>query len=186
MKLKVVFVSLLTLLVALAVNPANASPNHDQILKLNIGKFSLTCTGDCSTLHGFRDKGILKFGTKEKMISNKDDNETIYTFNIINDYPDGSIPYYCADGVPQVKIGTLIYKNKPVKNTFKFLITAIDFDLSLSFNNNLESLIKKCGDGRIWYEILAEVLIFILKSFSNFFSILVCTHPLSYKRGVNK
>ena len=120
MKLKVVFVSLLTLLVALAVNPANASPNHDQILKLNIGKFSLTCNGDCSTLHGFRDKGILKFGTKEKMISNKDDNETIYTFNIINDYPDGSIPYYCADGAPQIKIGTLIYKNQPAKNTFKF------------------------------------------------------------------
>ena len=120
MKLKVIFVSLLTLLVALAVNPANASPNHDQILKLNIGKFSLTCTGDCSTLHGFRDKGILKFGTKEKMISNKDDNETIYTFNIINDYPDGSIPYYCADGAPQIKIGTLIYKNQPAKNTFKF------------------------------------------------------------------
>ena len=120
MKLKVFFVSLLTLLVALAVNPANASPNHDQILKLNIGKFSLTCTGDCSTLHGFRDKGILKFGTKEKMISNKDDNETIYTFNIINDYPDGSIPYYCADGAPQIKIGTLIYKNQPAKNTFKF------------------------------------------------------------------
>ena len=120
MKLKVVFVSLLTLLVALAVNPANASPNHDQILKLNIGKFSLTCTGDCSTLHGFRDKGILKFGTKEKMISNKADNETIYTFNIINDYPDGSIPYYCTDGAPQIKIGTLIYKNQPAKNTFKF------------------------------------------------------------------
>ena len=120
MKLKKIFVSLLTLLVALAVNPANASPNHDQILKLNIGKFSLTCTGDCSTLHGFRDKGILKFGTKEKMISNKDDNETIYTFNIINDYPDGSIPYYCADGAPQIKIGTLIYKNQPAKNTFKF------------------------------------------------------------------
>ena len=123
MKLKVVFVSLLTLLVALAVNPANASPNHDQILELKIGKFSLSCKGDCSTLHGFRDKGILKFGTKEKMISNKDDNETIYTFNIINDYPDGSIPYYCADGVPQIKIGTLIYKNKPVKNTFKFFNT---------------------------------------------------------------
>ena len=120
MKLKNIFVSLLTLLVALAVNPANASPNHDQILKLNIGKFSLSCKGDCSTLHGFRDKGILKFGTKEKMISNKDDNETIYTFNIINDYPDGSIPYYCADGAPQIKIGTLIYKNQPAKNTFKF------------------------------------------------------------------
>ena len=120
MKLKVVFVSLLTLLVALAVNPANASPNHDQILELKIGKFTLSCKGDCSSLHRFRDKGILRFGTKEKMISNKDKNERIYTYNIINDFPHEGIPYYCADGAPQIKIGTLIYKNQPAKNTFKF------------------------------------------------------------------
>jgi len=120
MKLKVVFVSLLTLLVALAVNPANASPNRNQILELKIGKFSLTCKGDCSSLHGFRDKGILRFGTKDKIISNKDKNERIYTYNIINDFPHEGIPYYCADGAPQIKIGTLIYKNQPAKNTFKF------------------------------------------------------------------
>ncbi|MDC0457538.1 hypothetical protein OAM56_06410, partial [Alphaproteobacteria bacterium] len=120
MKLKIFFISLLNLLVALAVNPANASPNHDQILELKIGKFSLTCKGDCSTLHGFRDKGILRFGTKDKMISNKDKNERIYTYNIINDFPHEGIPYHCADGSPEIKIGTLIYKNKPAKNTFKF------------------------------------------------------------------
>ena len=120
MKLKNIFVSLLTLLVALAVNPANASPNHDQILELKIGKFSLSCKGDCSSLHGFRDKGILRFGTKDKIISNKDKNERIYTYNIINNFPHEGIPYYCADGAPQIKIGTLIYKNQPAKNTFKF------------------------------------------------------------------
>jgi hypothetical protein len=120
MNLKVLCVSLLTLLVALAVNPANASPNHDQILELKIGKFTLSCKGDCSSLHRFRDKGILRFGTKEKMISNKDKNERIYTYNIINDFPHEGIPYYCTDGAPQIKIGTLIYKNQPAKNTFKF------------------------------------------------------------------
>ena len=120
MKLKIFFISLLNLLVALAVNPANASPNHDQILELKIGKFSLSCEGDCSTLYGFRDNGILSFGTKDKMISNRDKNERIYTYNIINNFPYESIPNHCADGVPQIKIGTLIYKNQPVKNTFKF------------------------------------------------------------------
>ena len=54
------------------------------------------------------------------MISNKDKNERIYTYNIINDFPHEGIPYYCADGAPQIKIGTLIYKNQPAKNTFKF------------------------------------------------------------------
>ena len=120
MNLKVLCVSFISLLVALAVNPANASPNHDQILELKIGKFSLSCKGDCSSLHGFRDKGILRFGTKDKIISNKDKNERIYTYNIINDFPHEGIPYYCADGAPQIKIGTLIYKNQPAKNTFKF------------------------------------------------------------------
>ena len=120
MKLKIFFISLLNLLVALAVNPANASPNHDQILELKIGKFTLSCKGDCSSLHGFRDKGILRFGTKEKIISNKDKNERIYTYNIINDFPHEGIPYHCADGAPETKIGTLIYKNQPSKNTFKF------------------------------------------------------------------
>ena len=68
---KVFYFLFINLLVALAVNSANASPNHDQILELKIGKFSLSCEGDCSTLYGFRDKGILRFGTKYKMISNK-------------------------------------------------------------------------------------------------------------------
>ena len=120
MNLKVLCVSFISLLVALAVNPANASPNHDQILELKIGKFTLSCKGDCSSLHRFRDKGILRFGTKDKIISNKDKNERIYTYNIINDFPHEGIPYYCADGAPQIKIGTLIYKNQPAKNTFKF------------------------------------------------------------------
>ena len=77
MKLKVFYFLFINFLVALAVNSANASPNHDKILELKIGKFSLTCKGDCSTLHEFRDKGILRFGTKDKMISNKDKNERI-------------------------------------------------------------------------------------------------------------
>ena len=47
-------------------------------------------------------------------------------------------------------------------------------------------LIKKCGEGRIRYEIFAEVLNSILNSLSNLFSILVCNHALLYKRGVNK
>ena len=123
MKIKTLCFSFIYLLVALAVNSANASPKN-QILELKIGKFSLTCKGDCSTLHGFRDRGILRFGTKNKMISNKDKNERIYTYNIINDFPHKSVPFQCTDGVPQIKIGTLIYKNQPAKNSFKF------------FNNN--------------------------------------------------
>ena len=123
MKIKTLCFSFIYLLVALAVNSANASPK-DQILELKIGKFSLTCKGDCSTLYGFRDRGILRFGTKNKMISNKDKNERIYTYNIINDFPHKSVPFQCTDGVPQIKIGTLIYKNQPAKNSFKF------------FNNN--------------------------------------------------
>ena len=123
MKIKTLCFSFIYLLVALAVSSANASPKN-QILELKIGKFSLTCKGDCSTLHGFRDRGILRFGTKNKMISNKDKNERIYTYNIINDFPHKSVPFQCTDGVPQIKIGTLIYKNQPAKNSFKF------------FNNN--------------------------------------------------
>jgi len=117
MKIKAVYFSFIYLLVALAVHTANASPS-DQISELQIGKFTLTCKGDCSNLHSFRDKGILKFGTKNKIISNK--NEKIYTYNIINDFPNESIPYHCIDGVPQVKIGTILYKKKSSKNLFKF------------------------------------------------------------------
>ena len=123
MKIKPLCFSFIYLLVALAVSSANASPKN-QILELKIGKFSLTCEGDCSTLHGFRDRGILRFGTKNKMISNKDKNGRIYTYNIINDFPHKSVPFQCTDGVPQIKIGTLIYKNQPTQNSFKF------------FNNN--------------------------------------------------
>jgi len=120
MKLKVVFVSLLTLLVALAVNPANASPNRNQILELKIGKFSLTCKGNCSDKYKFRDYGDLTFGVKNKIISDKNPDEHIQTYNLINDFPNKRIPQFCIDGSPDIKIGLPLYENKPSTNTFPF------------------------------------------------------------------
>ena len=73
-----------------------------------------------------------------------------------------------------------------LKKTFNFLISAIDLSFLLSSIKILESLIKKCGAGRIRYEISAEELRLILNSFRSFFSTVFCTQFLSYKRGINR
>ena len=65
-------------------------------------------------------------------------------------------------------------------------MSAIDCFCSPLATKILESLIKKCGAGRMRYEMSAEVLKFILNSLSNLLSILLCTHVLLYKRGTNK
>ena len=110
-----------TLLVALAVQTANAAEIHSskdtkQITKLRIGKFFLECTGNCSDDFQFREKGTLRFGTDKKVIS-----EDTYTYNIINDFPeDGRIPHFCHDGKPQIEIGKPLYPYKNAHNTFSF------------------------------------------------------------------
>ena len=113
----------MTLLVALAVHAANAT---EQITKLTIGKFFLHCKGDCSTESKFRDKGYLSFGTDKKVIKNQD-RDSIYTYHIINDFPDTAIPHYCIDGSPAINIGKklgIIHK-RPYRTLFKTKIIRI-------------------------------------------------------------
>ena len=61
----IVFILCIKLLVALAVQSANAT---NQITKLKIGKFFLECKGECSEIYKFRDEGFLRFGTDKKII----------------------------------------------------------------------------------------------------------------------
>ena len=116
MNLKLFCVSFINLLVALAVHVANADY---QITTLKAGKFFLECKGDCSNKFSFRDNGFLTFGTDKQVITNKDKN-SIYTYHIINDFPEDRIPQFCIDGSPDLKIGSKIYKNKKANNTFAF------------------------------------------------------------------
>ena len=116
MNLNVFFASFINLLVALAVPAANAD---NPITKLKVGKFFLECKGDCSDKFSFQDDGFLTFGTDKQVITNKDQN-SIYTYHIINDFPEDRIPQFCIDGSPDLKIGRKIYKHKKVNNTFPF------------------------------------------------------------------
>ena len=94
----------------------HSSENAKQISNLKVGKFFLECTGDCSQSYSFRDRGNLKFGTNKKVFTSED-----YTYNIINDFPkEQTIPHFCHDGKPQIKIGKPIYPYKKANNTFPF------------------------------------------------------------------
>ena len=112
------FINLTFLLNVFNVNAGeiHTSEKAKQITNLKIGKFFLECTGNCSKDHIFRDKGNLKFGTNKKVFTSED-----YTYNIINDFPkEQSIPHFCHDGKPQIKIGKPIYPYKKANNTFSF------------------------------------------------------------------
>ena len=112
----IVFILCIKLLVALAVQSASAT---NQITKLKIGKFFLECDGECTELYKFRDQGFLRFGTDKQIITN-DDRTSIFTYHIINDFPENKIPHFCIDGGPDLKIGKTIYSYKKETNTFSF------------------------------------------------------------------